>query len=55
LSSRSFRSRQLKSRFFERALAMLFDQSRRRAVQSKHFPKPVRRFCRQGGHAAVSR
>ena len=55
LASRSFRCRQLKSRLFERALAMLFEQSRRRSFSRNISSNPGGAFAAMGGDKAVSR
>jgi hypothetical protein len=55
LASRSFRCRSLKPRLFERALAMLFEQRRRRSFRRSISPKPGGGFAAMGGDKAVSR
>jgi hypothetical protein len=55
LASRPFRHRQLKSRFFERAPAVLFEQCRRRSFSRNMSPNPRGAFAAMGGNEAVSR
>ncbi len=55
LASRSFRCRSLKSRLFERAPAMLFDQSHRRSFSRNISPNPCGVVAAMGGDKTVSR